>query len=353
MHVASAMRRRSSVVASVVLLAAVGTALRADADELVLENFRNGQVEDPDAWVGGGEGSVACLTAGTDPDAEPFPACDAGDPDPEGEGALRLTPAEESRGGFALHNEPLPVSAGLDVSFNQAQHSGSGADGIAFFLVDGEADLTQPGQLGGALGYTGLDHALLGIGLDLHGNFSDSGSDGDGCDPPPGGYSDSVALRGPGHDGDGYCWLDAERLSDHGLTLDADDRTDALLVNVVFDPADEGDRFVTIFVDGQQILRVGAPPELLEADTFKFGFAAATGGLHNAHEVWDLSIETVVPLEPPPDPPGPPGPPGPDAPGPDAPGPDPEDPAGPPPVAPAPGPAAAPVAVQAQPTFTG
>ena len=140
------------------LLLAVGflPAATAHADTLLIESFTNGTVANPGDWVSGGTGASisgwpgqTCLHGRL----EHHPDADRGlrvghartrpDPAPCG-----LSPANGSSAGFALYNHALPTSGGLDITFDQAQYGGSGADGISFFLVDGTADLTAPGSGG-------------------------------------------------------------------------------------------------------------------------------------------------------------------------------------------------------------
>lgn len=303
---------RVLVVGGVLVAALAAVVLPASGETLTVESFRNSAVTDPAAWVAGGDGGAttgwpdsACLTAGTDTGQTPIPGCDLPAPDPEGSGALRLTPNEGGRSGFALNNQAQPNTAGLDISFHQAQFAGTigAADGIAFFLVEGTTDLTEPGDAGGSLGYTGIDNGLIGIGLDVYGNFAVSG--GSGCsDPGPGFSPDTVTIRGPGNAGVGYCWLGtSDDLSDQGIDIHGADRASSdVLVRIVFDPASAPERNVTVFLNGTQVLQVPAPQELLDAATFKFGFAAGTGAENDNHDVWDLSIQTVDPLVPAPEP---------------------------------------------------
>jgi hypothetical protein len=305
-------RRRFARVAGVGALALVaafaGGVVPASGDELLVENFRGTAVVDASAWVSGGAGgSVACLTAGTNAAQTPIPGCALGTPDADGSGVLRLTPAFTGRGGFALFNQAKPSTAGLDVTFQQSQWGGNGADGIAFILVDGSSNLTTIGNLGGALGYTGLANALLAVGLDAFGNFSTASGAQAGCLPGtgpgsagPGQIPNTVAIRGPGNAGTGYCWLGgSSNLTSFGITLSQATRAAGeVTVRIVIDPSDAPTRNVSVYLNGQLVLSVPAPQQLLDATSFKFGFTAATGALTNNHEVWDLSIDTVVPLPP-------------------------------------------------------
>lgn len=171
--------------------------------------------------------------------------------------------------GSALYNTNIPAARGLDIQFEQVQGGGStrrfwaydydsnkwtyildptrGADGIGFYLVDGDktTSLTKPGSYGAGLGYTqgtadsgdqaeagktidlnknpawdnpnnilregdrisvsdgtasavsGVDNGVLGVGLDSFGNFA---SRKYGL-----GYAETDAYKVPGSSA-GYSW---------------------------------------------------------------------------------------------------------------------------------------------------
>lgn len=289
------------------------------ADNLLIESFTNATVADASAWTAGGAGTAepgwpaaACLTAGSNTSQAPIKGCGLSTPDDAGSGALRLTPNSLADAGFALYNRELPTTGGLDITFNQAQYGGA-ADGIAFFLVDGSTDLTQPGASGGGLGYsagwgggslygTGVENGLIGIGIDRWGNFSAQGSTGSGCAPGygpgsagPGQTANVVAVRGPGNGSAGYCWLGAS--ANLGTTLQGSTRAEATVqVRIVIDPSTHADPKVTVYLDGNQVLQIDAPQELIDSTTFKFGFSGSTGGVTDVHEVWGLNIDSVVPV---------------------------------------------------------
>jgi type IV pilus assembly protein PilY1 len=179
----------------------------------------------------------ACLTAG-DGRTSTIPACQnlsyyngktqvggvSGRlPDPIGQGALRLTNGDTGGGGngndqtgSVVSTANFPTSQGVQVTFTTATYGGngynngisgsagdSGADGIAFFLMDG----TKPpsiGSSGGSLGYScsqnkpspaGVDGGYLAVAIDEFGNFSNkSDSTSDGIGPNPG----TIVVRGSG-----------------------------------------------------------------------------------------------------------------------------------------------------------
>lgn len=184
----------------------------------------------------------ACLTAGSNATGTTLPAC-AGLPaysgktqvggtsgrlpDAVGSGALRLTNGDTTTNGSNGNNAtgsvvsttPFPTSQGVQVTFSTVTYGGnaytnssnvkSGADGIAFFLMDG-TKTPSTGAFGGSLGYScanskgdsstpdasnGVDGGYLGVGIDEFGNFSnpgDSTSDGPGVRPG------SIVVRGAG-----------------------------------------------------------------------------------------------------------------------------------------------------------
>jgi outer membrane protein OmpA-like peptidoglycan-associated protein len=223
-------RRTSAAVASLLLsVAAVGFVGNAGATPIPT----NGTVLLSDTFAGASVGSswvnppasdassqnLACLTAGTSTSTTPVPGCNLATPDSVGSGALLLSPAVNSDEGGTFSNAAIPVASGLDVTFNSYQFNGTGSDGIAFDLA--ATDPAQPsapsslGADGGPLGYSGyttlagaqiagMPHAYLGFGLDVYGDFLLARVGGAGCGGS-GRLSESVTVRGPGHDINGYC----------------------------------------------------------------------------------------------------------------------------------------------------
>lgn len=166
--------------------------------------------------------NVACLTSGSDINAVPLPGCNLGTPDVDGSGTLRLTASNVSEVGMAFHSLSLPTKQGLDIRFNSYQYNGSGGNGIAFILAATDpADPSAPsatGPAGGSLGYAanvsggrpGIPYGYLGFGIDTYGDYTNSDYVGFGCGAPPNlspstVYPQTVTVRGPGNDYDGYC----------------------------------------------------------------------------------------------------------------------------------------------------
>ena len=330
---------------------------RAGGTPLVQETF-TGAVADP-GFVAVG---AACLTGAPAAVAQPAgnhllggcPTAEVGPVPPLNSapiGYLRLTDAGYDQSAAVLHDQALPAGNGLDVTFDQWQYGSTSpatpADGISFFLVDGETSLTHPGAFGGSLGYAqklpdadparpflpGVDRGYLGVGLDVLGNyFGDWEQRGNGCDrrspagtsfrvPGPG--ANMVTVRGPGDGVQGYCFLAAttSSLSTGGpwpSTLPGKlqgpltslppgataEQAQAALepsrrrVNVHLTPAPEPVLTVSIdFNDGsgsRQVLSTPAPQPV--PATYKFGFAASTGLFTDVHLIRNVVIATEQPL---------------------------------------------------------
>jgi hypothetical protein len=287
---------------------------------LLNESFTNSTVSSP-AWVVGGTAFAPCLTASTDTTQSPIPGCGTdkvGLPpggDPSGSGALRLTDNGGTEAGFVLYNMPLPTQAGLVVDFDQYQYdttSARGADGISFFLTNGADSLTAPGAPGGYLGYgggssasgigvgDGVANGLFGVGLDAYGNYSHFNDPGCSASYVLVQTRNQIGVRGPGNGMTGYCWLGgtgtlATLLHQDGATS----RTAAgvlVAVQITMDPPADTDPEIHVAINGTDVLDVPEPADL--PPTFKFGFAASTGGDNNIHEINNLQVGTVNPLPP-------------------------------------------------------
>ncbi|WP_443135063.1 DUF7507 domain-containing protein, partial [Kitasatospora sp. CB01950] len=266
-------------------------------------------------------------------------------------GYLRLTDSSNDRNAAVLFDQALPAGNGLDVTFDQWQYGSTTpvtpADGISFFLVNGDVSLKHPGAFGGSLGYAqklpdddpglsilpGVDGGYLGVGLDVLGNyFGDWEHRGNGCPtrspagtgfriPAPG--PNMVTVRGPGHDVEGYCFLTATtgNFSTTGPwpstlpgTLQGPltslpvgvtpSEAQTLLepsrrrVHVHLTAAPAPVLTVTIdFDDGtgpHQVLSAPAPQPV--PATYKFGFAGSTGLFTDVHLIRNVVIGTDRPL---------------------------------------------------------
>ncbi|NML22306.1 hypothetical protein HHL16_15590 [Pseudoflavitalea sp. G-6-1-2] len=239
----------------------------------------------------------------------------SGNPDPVGQGWLRLTPATTNQLGYGIVNSTFPSSLGalVDFEYTAWRSSGSGADGFSVFLFDATAAPFTIGGVGGSLGYAnnttnpspGLSGGYIGIGVDEFGNFS---STVNGKNGGPGQRANAVALRGPAPT---YSYITGNQIiaSDAGagdnggidyntLTPTRPDQATQFYRRLQFELIPSGGNFtltvrwktsqsgafVTLF--GPTVL-ASPPPALL-----KLGFAASTGASINNHEVRNILITT-------------------------------------------------------------
>lgn len=293
------------------LAAAAGAPAQAAGGTVLLEdNFMSASVTGT-SYVAGGINTTACLTAGSNTAQTPIPGC-GGVVDADGSGALRLTPAQNDRAGFLVYDKALPTKAGLDITFNQYQWGGTLADGISFFLANGNQNLTRAGAFGGSLGYNnqgattanpGVPNALLGVGFDVYGNYTvethnagcaDTGLRGSA----PANHKYTVAVRGPGNGTSGYCLLSSAQPAGELNKGSVSSRPAAVVTRVVVDPPSNPSPKVTVYLDGRQAVQVDQPAALQTTPTFKFGWGASTGGQNNNHEINFLKVESVNPILP-------------------------------------------------------
>ncbi|MEG4044318.1 DUF4347 domain-containing protein, partial [Microcoleus sp. Pol17_C1] len=294
---------------------------------LAAEEFKNSTVIGP--WIYGifGASAPPGLTAGSTQNLSGvIPALGTGDP--RGSGTLRLTSNNFDEAAFVIYNNPISATEGLRVTFDffaynrgtvvDQQNNLLGADGISFFLIDGTATPTQAGGFGGSLGYAqnnrggivpGIVGGYLGVGLDEFGNYSASQSGAGGrvnTNPAaPGGFlADAVGLRGS--QSTSYNFLTSTVVPGGIDNKDTSIRTEAKRsvqvtlfpttsatpnrLTVAFDLNSNG-----TFDAGETLLDIpnlatinGAVPP-----TFKFGFAASTGGNTNIHEVNNVIVQSI------------------------------------------------------------
>jgi Ca2+-binding RTX toxin-like protein len=225
-------------------------------------------------------------------------------------GVLRLTDANFSQSSLVLYTSPVSSSQGLKINFDFYAYGGTGADGISFFLLDGSQAPTKSGGTGGSLGYAplvrgetneaGIAGGYLGIGFDEFGSFSgaDEGRIG-GIGVTP----DAIAVRGSAatnyaylagtqtlpisldNPGAGATRANSRRQAQIDLTPNG-------LLSVRVDLNNDGDFLDAgeLAIDSLNVVAVnGALPS-----SFKFGFAASTGGSTNIHEIGNFSVKTAA-----------------------------------------------------------
>jgi len=300
------MKKGIRVFVALALLASITAPLlhlkSAFADNLLTEPLDGSTLSG--SWLSGGDPTSACLTASNTSGGD-IPGCDPSDPiDTSGNGALRLTSNGSSQAGFVINQTPVSTTNGLQISFNMYQYDGTGADGIAFFLINGADSPTEPGAFGGGLGYSsgdnGIDPGLVGgyvgVGFDVFGNFSNPtyGNGGPGAEP------NSITVRGS--EATGYQFVTttpaAYSLADNPATTRS-----AAMRHVVISISTNN--IMTVYVNYEN--GQGPIEELSDINlntingadslptSLKFGFSASTGGSNDIHEISDLSVDTLSP----------------------------------------------------------
>ncbi|BDI15034.1 hypothetical protein ANSO36C_08360 [Nostoc cf. commune SO-36] len=266
------------------------------------ETFKGSDVTNL-SWIYNTTGTQPSLTARSTAAASTGGIPGGGGLDAVGSGALRLTSAATSQASFVIYNRPINATSGLSITFNINAYGGNGADGISFFLINGNANPTKAGAVGGSLGYSsssvgsGLVGGYLGIGFDEFGNFSSSEYGVGG----PGQRADSIAVRGS--EATGYKYLAGTATLTQGIDTPGNSRSNAQkkvqidltpagLLSLKIDLNNDGD-----FLDNNEtpaalknynvVATNGALPS-----TFKFGFSASTGSQTNIHEITGLDVNT-------------------------------------------------------------
>ncbi len=263
-----------------------------------------------------------------------------------GDGFLQLTDDSQGQTGTVLYNTPVQTRLGLDITFTQWQfgeesHGDYEADGIGFYLVDGGATLDTDTMgpmgenVGGALGYSairadgetheGIANGVLGVGLDIWGNYSAKevvgGDDVRDSSDKQGSHKYSVTVRGAGQQvngrwTNGYGIIDGARVQVDDSYLGTDfpsqnrngqnesGTSNGVQVNIVISPKDEnGDQTITVRLkrenDSNWNTVINEVP-LTESlpETVKFGFTASTGQGTDAHYVRGLSVKSVEEAKP-------------------------------------------------------
>lgn len=311
----------------VVAISAISNAAPAS----LTENFAGSTLDNPSQWIASASGSGAvhpCLTGAESTTVISLAASTtvSGCPsaaDASGSGALMLNNGTGQASTF-LFNSPLPTSGGLDISFFQAQYGGSGGDGISFFTKDGSVTDTTPGVFGGGLGYKNVKGGLFGVGFDLYGNWITANGGKASCTSlSTARIARAISVRGADTSAakdatSGYCTIagvssagnPAGYIQDDSLFGGASDtrQSAARATRIIVDPTSTTSPKIRIYMWGaghqlnedtstaKQSLIVDVPAEYLAAPTFKFGFAASTGGLWDYHAVWGLTIAPVAPI---------------------------------------------------------
>jgi hypothetical protein len=335
------------------------------------ESFIGSALNDPNSWIMTYTNYPECLTAatgqlntgGTTVTTTAMSGCNlAGSSalDTAGQGALRLISNMGSQSAFALYNVARNTANGLDISFYESMWAypgggGQPGDGFSVFLKDGNDNISSPGYLGGALGYSaystsnsaspGISNALFGVGFDTYGNFTSNSYGGQDCINNAGGTTsgqyqytsaitrsgvttyetetyyaspntndngisggNAILIRGPqgSSQSAGYCVITPHPENPDTATIGSNTFTTRALgthlMRITVEPSTLANPQIRVYVDGVQKTTAPAPLAYKDSPTFKFGFSGGTGRVTQNVDIWSLNINTFDGLSPP-DPP--------------------------------------------------
>ncbi|MGD3105491.1 hypothetical protein [Streptomyces sp. YGL11-2] len=224
-------------------------------------------------------------------------------------GSLELTPNEGSQAGTAFLDEPFSSTLGVTIDFDYSCEGGDQlGDGFSVYVIDGEQS-TDPGGIGGALGYSftrdgageivapGVTAGYVGVGFDNFGNFATkySGTGGGSARRP-----NTVGVRGSGSLREGFRWLTGVEVDggfrgswDNGSHIQISIIDGRLTVR----HADRANPNGTLLIDSFDL--AGADGQTRMPETFKLGFAAGTGAATASHRIRNLTVALPanMPLE--------------------------------------------------------
>lgn len=219
----------------------------------------------------------------------------------------RLTQAVNSQGGVLVYDRSFSTSLGVQVDFDYYMGGGTGADGLAFFLVDGSTSSVTPGKFGGTLGYgtdyssvSGVSNGYIAVAFDLWGNAINEFGNATGTagNNPGGLVANNILLAGSGNGTSGYRYLDGftgasvsggwKRVSI--LTRRGDGSngcvTGAICLTVKIS-SNGGSTWTNVYTDYRVDNLTG---QAAIPNTFKLGFSAGTGGSNNNHYIDNVQI---------------------------------------------------------------
>ncbi|MEY3647287.1 MAG: hypothetical protein RLZ13_169 [Bacteroidota bacterium] len=252
-------------------------------------------------------------------------------------GVLRLTSNQVNQRGHVYLDISFPSTYGLKAEFEYFSYGGTGwgpgvnsGDGFSVFLFDAETPVFNSGGFGGSLGYgprdqePGLSNGYLGIGFDEYGGFGTTAGGLNGSfpnQPPSQLVPNSIVVRGPGNQFQGYPFVIGKRTMEDGPdglsptdqfpissggvgTSRVTDRNTPGFRKVFLElqPNTNGPGFfitlkmeVTTNVNQPRMVTIFDRPYFFTAPkNLKIGFAASTGGSTNFHEIRNLIVEVAA-----------------------------------------------------------
>jgi hypothetical protein len=175
-------------------------------------------------------------------------------------GTFQLTPIAMDQAGTAIFNNPIPTGQ-LDARFTLKIGDGTGADGLAFMLLDpANSSPTSLGRIGGGLGYAGLTGPAVTF----------------------------ITYQSAGYPSDNFVGITAQS-SGPPLTFVATNtnipplRTGTHAVEIT---VSQTTGHVVVFIDGSQVLDAAVT---IPANA-RIGFSGGAGGRTDIHAVSDLDI---------------------------------------------------------------
>ena len=285
--------RLAAALAVAGLLLGVAPRLGAQANPTINQSFEGTTAP---GWVLGGSNYTPVLTA-------------ASGLDPVGSGWLRMTSSAGNESTYAYDSTPFAsANATITAQFNLAVYSGSGADGITFFLADASVPFAA-GAYGGSLGYaqktlaggggadiSGMAGGYLGIGVDEFGNYSNPT---EGRIGGPGFVSNAIAVRGPGSGLTGYNYLGGTSALSSPLSYPGQTTrptgSQAETIQMVLTSTNQ----LTVAVEfgGSGVFTTVFTADLsgyTRPNNLIMGFTGSTGGSTDIHEIQDVLLTSVV-----------------------------------------------------------
>lgn len=258
------------------------------SQSVLLEQTFSGTTANDWIFVAGNGSQLPSLTA------------DTGIDDP-GEGWLRLTNDLSNQSTFSYYNIPISSENGMVFNFDfaiwttEARNAGDGFT-LSIFAPPAENETVEAGGYGGSLGYAqrfndpGLSNALLGVGFDPFGNFSEGR---EGRVGGPGRRPDSIAIRGPmGEDRQsGYEYIQGTGSLDPFFTRDAEDRSEVTTHSARIEVSP--DRTLSVsWTDANGVWEklVLEDCDLPCPEEVMFGFTAGTGNARSNQEIQNLIV---------------------------------------------------------------
>ena len=219
--------------------------------------------------------------------------------DPDGQGWLRLTDANQAERGLALDTaETFTGNVPVTIRFSYVSWGGDGADGITVFLYDSTQDMSGAAN-GGGLGYCGGAGGYLGIGLDEYGNFSNPGDHCGAAGGGPGNIPESLVIRGPLSASDQY--VTGVQVPGGIDNPFVGTRPAAKTVVVTLTPATVGYTVTALMQSDStqpfQTLFSNVPFPFVAPASLSVGFTGSTGGSTNIHELQGLVTATPDDLQ--------------------------------------------------------